>query len=64
MVWVSLIFAIHIRGKNEPKNNQFHQVVSMEKGTFANSKNWLDKALNDEVSRTLSGATPAYRQAE
>ena len=45
MVSVSLIFAIHKRarpnrkgrGKLRPKNNQFHQVVSMEKGTFANS---------------------------
>ena len=63
MISVSLIFAIHIRGKNEPKNNQFHQVVSTEKGTFADSKNWLDKALNDEVSRWPSGATPAYQQA-
>ena len=38
MLSVSLIFAIHKRGKLRPKNNPFHQVVSMEKGTFANSK--------------------------
>jgi hypothetical protein len=25
------------------KNNPFHQVVSMEKGTFANSEKWLDQ---------------------
>jgi hypothetical protein len=37
MMSVSLIFAIHKRGKLRSKNSQFHQVVSMEKGTFANS---------------------------
>jgi len=26
-----------------PKNNPFRQVVSMKKGTFANSKKWLDQ---------------------
>jgi len=40
---VSPIFAIHKRGKMRPKNTPFHQVVSMEKGTFANSEKWLDQ---------------------
>jgi len=33
----SPIFAIHKRGKVRLKNNPFHQVVSMEKATFASS---------------------------
>jgi hypothetical protein len=31
------IFAIHKRGKLRSKNNPFRQVLSMEKGTFADS---------------------------
>ena len=38
MVAISPIFAIHKRGKMRLKNNTFRQVVSTEKGTFANSK--------------------------
>lgn len=35
---VTPIFAIQKRGKLRPKNNPFRQVLSMEKGTFADSK--------------------------
>jgi hypothetical protein len=52
MVPVSLIFAIHMRGKNEAKKQPLSSGCEHGKRYICKLlKNGLIKALNDEVSR-------------